>query len=233
MRTSHWKLFPGFLAGLLVMLAVGCGVMLLLAADPGLLELHWGIWLALTLLFPVLALAAHLKAKRNQALYPVSYFLNILGAGCTFGIVMCYVEVEITGELMLAMLLSMVPSALLMLLLGLAYAFLRWDRWIAIGFTLLGMAAAVVGAICMGPGAFFAFLIFLPMPLACAKTLGKPWNHNRYLSFAGFGVYLIVMVAGILILTEDGPDGIFDILFEGVGDTVDGMTAQKKQQRRR
>lgn len=233
MRTSHWKLFPGFLAGLLVMWVTACGVMLLLAANPGLLDLHWGIWLAVTLLFPVLALVAHLKAGSVHALYLVSYFLNTLGAGCTFGVVMSYLDVEPSGGLMLALLLSVLPAALMMLVLCLLYAFLRWDRGLAITFTILGLVAAVVGAVTLGPGALFAFLFFLPMPLACAKTLGKPWSVDRYLSFSGFGAYLLVMVAGVMILTEDGPDGLFDFLFEGVGDVALDAAEQKKQRQPR
>lgn len=230
MRTSHWKLFPGLLLGLLVMWLSACGVIFLLAARPALLNAHWGIWLAVTLLFPVLALVAHLKAEDVHALYLLSYFLNALGAGCTFGIVMGYLEMEVSAELALALLLSMLPAVAMMLIVCLTYAFLRWDKLIAITFTFLGMVASVIGAIHLGPGAFFAFLLFLPMPLACAKALGKPRKVIRYLSFSGFGAYLIVMVAGIMILTEDGPDGIFDFLFEGVGDAVDEMTSQKKQQ---
>lgn len=230
MRTTHWKLLPGFLLGLLVMWASACGVMMLLAAHPALLDVHWGIWLAVTLLFPILALVAHIKAENIHALYFLSYFLNTLGAGCTFGIVMSYLDLEIWTELLLALLLSMLPAVLMMLIVCLVYSFLRWDRINAIVFTLLGMAAVIAGLVTLGPGAAFAFLFFLPMPLACAKTLGKPWNADRYLSFSGFGAYLIVMVAGIMILTEDGPDGIFDFLFDGVGEAVDGMTTPKKKQ---
>lgn len=230
MRINHWKLFPGFVLGLLVMWMAGSGVMLLLAARPSLLDVHWGVWLAVTLLFSVLALVAHIKAKNFRALYLLSYVLNTLGAGCTFGIVMSYLELEATWPLLLALLLSMLPAVGMMLVVCLVYSFLRRDRITAIVFTILGLVAVVAGALTLGLGAAFAFLFFLPMPLACAKVLGKPWNVDRYLSFSGFGAYLVVMVAAIVILTEADLDGIFDILFDGVGEAVEGMIPSQKKQ---
>lgn len=229
MRITHWKLFPGFLLGLIVMWASACGVMLLLAARPALLDAHWGIWLAVTLLFPILALVCHLKAGDVPALYLLSYFLNTLGAGCIFGVVMGYLlEEPVFPELLLALLISMLPALAAMVLTCLVFSVFRRDRITAVCFTLLAIVAAAVGLVNLGPGTFFAFLLFLPMPLACGKSMGKPWSTDRYLSFSGFGAYLIVLVAGIMILTEDGPDGLIEALFDGI-DVGDGPKKKKKK----
>lgn len=230
MRTTHWKLFPGFLLGLLVMWATCCGVMVLLTATPSLLDVHWGIWLAVTLLFPFLALVAHLKAAHVPVLYLLSYFLNAVGSGFTFGIVMSYLLEEPTGaELLLALGLSMLPALAAMLILCLVYSVFRRDQVTAIVFTILGVVAVFAGLVKLGPGAFFSLLFFLPMPLGCAKSLGKPWNVDRYLSISGFGAYLIVMLAGIMILTEAEPDGLLDALFDGITDVAIDATQSKHQ----
>lgn len=223
MRTSHWKLLPGFLLGLLVMLATGCAVSALFAACPGLLKIHWIVWLVLTVLFPVAALILLGKAEQLPALYMVSYLVNALGSGCAFGVVLGFLEVPMASPLVQTLLLALLLPLTLALLNCLVAAFCRWDRAVAIVFTVLG-AAAVIGSLFLTElwhpmaafGAMFGFLFYLAFPIACGKTLSKPWDVLEHLAFSGFGAYLVVVIAAVCILAEDGPDGLLDGLFDGI-----------------
>ena len=236
MKNTQWKLFPGFLLGLLAMLAVGCGVGALLGAHPGLLKLHWGIWLAVTVLFPILALILHGRAEQIPTLYLLSYFTNAAGAGCAFGVALGYLDVPFVGPVILMLLISLALPAALALLMCLAYNLFQRDRIVAIVFTALGLAASFGslflakwnGVVALGAG--FGFLFFLALPIACGKARSKPWAANEYLSYAGFGAYLVVLVGAISILLEDGPDGLFDGLFDGIADLSDTIPDPKRRQ---
>ena len=70
------------------------------------------------------------------------------------------------------------------------------------------------------------------MPISCGKVLcGEDWREQ--LAFSGFGAYLIVVLGAIVFLLEDGPDGIFEGLFEGIVDVGTGLDNQPKQTRQR
>lgn len=226
MRTTHWKLFPGFCLGILVMWGAACGMSAFLLAFPAMMKIHWGVWLALTLVFPILAVLLHCKAEELHVLYLLSYFLNSLGAGCSMALVLAGNEVAASAYHLLAML----PAVGMMAVMCLIYSLCRWDKAIAITFFLIGIVAMFVGLVKLGGGGFFSFLYFLPMPIACGKTLGKPWSAIRYLSFAGFGAYLAVLVGAIMALAEDGPGELFEGLFEGIGDMTDSVGGNQKKQ---
>lgn len=236
MRTTHWKLFFLFLLGLLVMLAVGCGVGSVLGANPVLRKLHWGVYLALTVLFPILALILHGKAEGIRSLYLVSYLTNAVGGGCAFGVVLGYLELPMILPVVGMLLLSMAFPAGLALVQCLVSTVCRRDRRVTITFTLLGLAALIGSFFLLmkwNPlvafGACFGFLFYLPFPIGCGRALSEPWNAEAHLSLSGFGAYIIVVVGAIIVLAEDGLDGAVDGLFEGIADFADVPPDQKKQ----
>lgn len=238
MRTTHWKLFPMFLLGLLVMLAVGCGVGAVLGTHPALRRLHWGVYLALTVLFPILALILHGKAEHIRSLYLLSYLTNAIGGGCAFGIALGFLEIPFYAPVFGMLLMSMAFPAALALVQCLVSSVCRRDRSVAIVFTILGIAALICYFVFLAKwnplvafGACFGFLFYLAFPIGCGKALKEPWNAVEHLSLSGFGAYLIVLVGAIVILAEDGPDGLFEGLFEGIADVgADIPNQQKKNQ---
>lgn len=242
MRTTHWKLFPGFCLGLLVMLAVGCVVSAAFGTVPALRKLHWGVWLALTVLFPILALILYGKGEQIRSLYLLSYFTNAVGAGIAFGIALGFLEVPVLAPVVSMLLVSMAFPAGLAGLMCLVCMVCRRDRIVTITFVFLGIAAVICSFLFLvkwNPliafGASFGLLFFLAFPIACGKTLSKPWGAVEYLALSGFGAYLIVLVGAVCVLLEDGPGELFEGLFEGIADGADWATEpkQQKQQPRR
>ena len=237
MRTKHWKLLPVFLMGLLLMQLVGWGVATAFGTFAGLHKLHWAIWLILSLAFPILALLVIGKAKdgRYPRWYSVSYLVNAIGAGCAYGICLAFMELPPVLKNM------MIPAALPVLMavvMCLLYTIWRRTRWIAIGFTILTAAAVILclvfgeGKGVLALGGIFGVLFFASMPISCGKVLcGEDWREQ--LAFSGFGAYLIVVLGAIVFLLEDGPDGIFEGLFEGIVDVGTGLDNQPKQTRQR
>ena len=237
MRTKHWKLLPGFFLGLLGMQAVGWGVGLAFETVPALQKLHWAIWLILSLALPITALLVLGRAKdgRYPVWYGVSYLFSVLGAGCAYGICLAFLEVPLTlGD----MLLSAALPALMAVVMCLMFTLWRRTRFIAIGFTIL-TAAAIFGCLIFGEGkgmlalgGIFGLLFFASMPISCGKVLcGEDWREQMAVS--GFGAYLIVALGVIVLLLEDGPDGIIEGLFEGIADVGSGLDTQPKQRRHR
>ena len=235
MRIKHWKLLPCFFLGLLLMQMVGWGVATAFGAYAALRKLHWAIWLMLSLAFPILAFLVLSKAKdgRVPRWYGVSYLLSVLGAGCAYGICLAFMELPLSlGN----MLLSTALPALMAAAMCLCYTLWRRTRWIAIGFTLLTVAA-IIGCLVFGEGkgmlalgGIFGLLFFASMPISCGKVLcGEDWREQ--LAFSGFGAYLLVVLGVMVILLEDGPEGIIEGLLDGIADVDPGIGTQPKQKR--
>ena len=236
MRLKHWKLLPCFLLGLVAMQTVGWGVAVAFGTFAGLRKLHWAIWLILSLAFPILALLVLGRAKdgRVPRWYAVSYLVSALGAGYAYGICLAFLEVPLTlGD----MLISTALPALMAVVMCLTYTLWRRTRFIAIGFTVL-TAAAIIGCLVFGEGkgmlalgGIFGLLFFASMPVTCGKVLcGEDWREQ--MAFSGFGAYLIVVLGVIVLLLEDGPEGIIEGLFEGIADVGSGIDPQPRQKRR-
>ena len=236
MRTKHWRLLPCFLLGIIAMQTVGWGVAVAFGTFAGLRKLHWAIWLILSLAFPILALLVLGRAKdgRVPRWYAVSYLFSVLGAGCAYGICLAFLEVPLTlGD----MLISTALPALVAVVMCLTYTLWRRTRFIAVAFTLLTIAAIFFGLIfgegrgMLALGGIFGLLFFASMPVTCGKVLcGEDWREQ--MAFSGFGAYLIVVLGVIVLLLEDGPEGIIEGLFEGIADVGSGIDPQPRQKRR-
>ncbi len=236
MRLKHWKLLPCFLLGIIAMQTVGWGVAVAFGAFAGLRKLHWAIWLILSLAFPILALLVLGRAKDGRAprWYAVSYLVSALGAGYAYGICLAFLEVPLTlGD----MLISTALPTLMAVVMCLTYTLWRRTRWIAIGFTILTVAAIFCclifgeGKGMLALGGIFGLLFFASMPVTCGKVLcGEDWREQ--MAFSGFGAYLIVVLGVIVLLLEDGPEGIIEGLFEGIADVGSSIDPQPRQKRR-
>ena len=235
MRTKHWRLLPCFLLGLAAMQVVGWGVATIFGTYPVLMKLHWAVWLILSLAFPIGALLVLGRAKDGQypRWYGASYLLSALGAGFAYGICLAFMELAPVLE---SMMISAVLPALMAVTMCLLYTIGRRTRWIAIGFIILTVAA-VIGCLVFGEGrgvlalgGIFGSLFFASMPVTCGKVLcGEDWREQ--LAFSGFGAYLIVVLAALVFLMEDGPDGILEGLLDGINDAGVGVDTQPKQKR--
>ncbi|MBQ8354873.1 MAG: hypothetical protein IJY40_04520 [Oscillospiraceae bacterium] len=236
MRLKHWKLLPCFLLGLVAMQTVGWGVAVAFGTFAGLRKLHWAIWLILSLAFPILALLVlgRVKDGRVPRWYTVSYLFSVLGAGWAYGICLAFLEVPLTlGD----MLISTALPALVAVVMCLTYTLWRRTRFIAIGFTILTVAAIFCclifgeGKGMLALGGIFGLLFFASMPVTCGKVLcGEDWREQ--MAFSGFGAYLIVLVGAIVLLLEDGIDG-FEGLFEGITDAASGLEPQPQPKQKR
>lgn len=234
MRNNHWKLIPMFLLGLLVMLAVGCCVGVVFQDQEALHKLHWGIWLALTVGAPILAFVLYSKADGVPGLYLASYLVNAIGGGCAYGTVLGFMEVDFSRP-MVGMLPGLAVPAVLALVMGLCFTLSRRYKTLAITFTVLGVAA-VIASLVLGKGhadaafgSMFGCLFFLALPLACAKTLCGSDSWLERLALSGFGTYLVVLVAAVCLLLEDGPDGLVEGLFDGVADVGSSLPPDRKR----
>lgn len=236
MRLKHWKLLPCFLLGLAAMQTVGWGVAVAFGTFAGLRKIHWAIWLILSLAFPILALLVLGRAKdgRVPRWYGMSYLVSALGAGYAYGICLAFMELP---PILKNMLLSAALPALMAVLLCLTYTLWRRTRFIAIGFTILTVAAILCclifgeGKGVLALGGVFGLLFFASMPVTCGKVLcGEDWREQ--MAFSGFGAYLIVVLGAIVLLLEDGPEGIIEGLFEGIADVGSGLDPQPKQRHR-
>lgn len=233
MRVKHWKLVPGFLLGLMGMEAAAWWVGSAFLQHPQMLKMHWLLWLVLTLAMPLLAL--FLMGREKRGLYPVSYLVNALGAGCAFGVALGFLGVPVTerfGEL----LLSAAFPALTAVVMCLLYTLWRRTRWIAFCFTFL-VLPAIVGCLLLGRGhgvvalgGVFGFLFFAALPIACGKVLNGA-DPLEQMAFSGFGAYLIVLTGAIVALAEDGLDGLIEGVFEGIADIGDGVTNSPRKRR--
>jgi hypothetical protein len=65
----------------------------------------------------------------------------------------------------------------------------------------------------MGCVLLFSALFLLPLPIGIAKAVDWPPDRFRYLSFAGFGAFFLILLVAAIVLSEgeilDGLD--FDI----------------------
>lgn len=240
MRTSHWKLFPGFLAGLLVMLLTGCALWSFFGAHPAMMKLHWIVWLLLTVLFPVLALFLHGRGGDIWPMYLLSYLLNAVGAGCAYGVALAFLEVPLRLPIHLAFGAAIVFPAAMAVLMCLVFTLCRRDKIIAMLFTFLSLVGTLASFLLLAKwsgyaafGACFGFLFLMAFPIACGKVLSAPHKTAAYLSLSGFGVYLIVLVGAVLMLLEDGPGELFEGLFDGIADVAEPPVRNQKNRQPR
>ena len=225
MKRPQAKMLLCYLLGLLVMAVSAWLVSALLPAMSVLAHSDWPAQLLPALGLMLAAVAAHLLAhKKINRLYLISYLFNAVASGWVIGILMGIKKFLPTVELALALLPAMVLGVLAAVLFGQRRS--EKAKAISVIFVIAAVLLFLGGIavwIWLAPltGCVFVFsaLFFLPLPIAINKAINWPRDLYRYLSFAGFGAFFLILFVAIVILSEgDGLDGLdFDFGGEGLG----------------
>lgn len=207
-----------FSLGLLLMGAVAWLVSAMLQVVAGLVELHWLILLIPAVLCSAGALIAHLRSKEKNWAYLLSYGLNALGSGWAVGVLM-----GVKGILPAATLvLSLLPALLLGILCWIVLATIdHWPAILTLIFVVLSVALLIAGIVVwarsvplVGCTMVFSALFLIPYPIAVNIAMDTAYETYRYLSFSGFGAFLLIFLVVLFVLTEgeilEGLDGGFD-----------------------
>lgn len=181
----------------------------------------------------VLAVPAHIFAKKHKILYLLSYILNTVGSG--FAASAYYLEKNhsvVPESLFLPMLIPATVSLVTYLLVRLFPNAKKFVLTIATIGTIAMLIAFAVLWIRKGyefySFAFFNTVFTLFYVVTDAVTVGE-YDRNviRDISFGSFGIFLIIAMVVLFIITEGE---LFEGLFEGVLDfgTSDGTRKSKK-----
>lgn len=222
MKHPQMKLFPCYLAGLLVMALSAWLVSMLYGQAVFLAQLHWIAQMLPPLVLMIAALVVLPAAKGRTGGNLLSYFLNASASGWAIGVVLGVASIIPPPEVLVAM----VPAALL----GLALAFLSrssskaWRIATVVTFSLLGLALIGVGIYVwcvhqplMGCAFVFSGLYYLPLPLGYIKAASNPEKMYRCLAYTGFGAFILIFLVVMFILSEgEILDGL-DLDFGGEG----------------
>ena len=207
MKQLQAKMLPCYLLGLLVMAVSAWLVSFIYGRFASLAQLHWMVQLLPPLVLVIVALIVLPAAKGHAGGYLTSYYLNTAASGWAIGVVLGAAAMIPPPELLAAM----VPAAVL----GLAFVLLAgnsskvWRIVTIITFSLLGLVLIGTGIYvwCVrhpltGCALVFSGLYFLPLPLGYVKALSKPEEMYRYLSYTGFGAFILIFLVVMFILSE-------------------------------
>jgi hypothetical protein len=219
MKDPQKNMLSCYLIGLVVMAAFAWLISVTIPLFPALAHAHWALQQIPAVLLTLAATVAHLLSrKKNNRAYLFSYFTNAVASGWAIGVLMGSKEILPAPELILALLPAAGVGILTALLVGRPKSRLR---------TVLS-TLAVITAVClflsgivvwnllsplMGCVLLFSALFLLPLPIGIAKAVDWPPDRFRYLSFAGFGAFFLILLVAAIVLSEgeilDGLD--FDI----------------------
>lgn len=218
MRKPQLKMLICYMTGLLILGLSAWLTSGLLSTSAAWLEDCW-FWALIPSLF-VLAMALLFLAaaegsvfqywfgfKARRGFFHISYLLNAAASGYAVGVLMAEKGMLPTNELFLALL----PAAALGLLLAVAFLIpgRLWHKTAGIAFLVLAIALIGCGIYTWirlsplaGCAAVFSGLYFLLFPVGIQFALKNPQEWYRYLSYTGFGAFLIIIGAAIVILSE-------------------------------
>lgn len=218
--THQLVLLPLFFLGLLIMGLSSWLMSLCFGAFPALGELHLLALFIAVLVFMGVAVVFHWRAKGRTGMYLTAYFLNAAGSGISIGILL--------GRSGLipppAVLLALLPVATLCAAFCLLFAVSGEKRSTLLAFIFSVCALALIGFgiyfwICKEPltGCAFVFsgLFFLPFPFCIAGSAEDSEEKYHYLSYSGFGAFILIAFVVALILSEGEILDGFDFDFGG------------------
>lgn len=219
MRDPTYPMPICFSLGLLLMGAVAWLVSAMLQAIPMLGKLHWLVLLIPAVLCSVGALIAHLRSKERTWAYLLSYGINSLGSGWAVGVLM-----GVKGILPAATLvMSLLPALLLGILCWIILATTdHWPTILTLIFVVMSVALLIAGIVVwvrsvplVGCAMVFSALFLLPYPIAVNIAMDTAYETYRYLSFSGFGAFILILLVVLFVLTEgeilEGLDGGLDL----------------------
>lgn len=185
-------------------------------------EASWriGVGIGAAIAFSVVAIICHVWAKGRSFGYLISYILNAIGSGCAIGTLLADKGIIPPPELLLALLPVAglgIMGCLLLWIPGEIWRFVVPSVFTVAALALIGFGTYIW--ICRDPliGCTFVFsgLFYLPFPMGHSFAWDKPEQGSRYLSFAGFGAFILIAFVVILILSEGEIIDVFDIDLSG------------------
>ena len=215
MQLQALRIYPFYCAGLLCTALFSWLTALLYRFYPVLETLHWFLRLLPAPVLSICALILHICSHRRSAFYLTGYVLNTAASGFAIGTLLRTKLLVSTA----ALLPALIPAAVLGFL---TCVLLTWGRnykkFFTICLCLLGLAFTIFGLRTMAKvntlvGCVFMFsgLFFLPFPIFCAKLVDNPEDLMRYLSFSGFGAFMVIFFVVLLFLTEGEALEVIDV----------------------
>lgn len=218
MRYPQLRMLLYYIIGLLTM---GLSAWLMSGTfpiGPALVRIHWFVALIpsimLSILSTLICFAAEgfigsywLSFKMRHKLYRVSYLLNAIASGLAVGAFLAEKGMLPTTDLLLALM----PAAALGILLCIVFFMpgKSWHKFSSIIFLLLAVALVIAGIVVWirtsalaGCTVVFSGLFFLLFPAGVHYATRNPKEWYRYLCYTGFGAFLIIIAAVVIILSE-------------------------------
>ena len=206
MKKFAFSCFPP-LVGLLAFGLSARGIAFVYPQLLWLQDAYWLVHLILPLVLMGGAVALHWTAKGRAPMYLLAYLLNAVGSGCLVGAIYGLRDYVPPAALLAALLPAFLIGA------G-SFLVTLFSKDLARGitaFSLAGLALmlAVAGIFLwifysMPIGCCFLFsgLFILPFPLAVCAVQEEGAQPFRYLSFSGFGTFILVLLVAAFILSE-------------------------------
>ena len=229
MKRPQIKLFPCYIIGLLVMALSAWLVSMIYSQFASLANLNWFVQLLPALVLMVGALIVLPAGKNRPGGCLMSYYLNATASGWAIGVLLGIASIIPPPELLAAML----PAGILGLAMVLFADNATKTRSLAtvILFTMLALALIGTGIYVwcvhnplVGCTFVFSGLYFLPLPFGYVKALSKPDQMYRYLSFTGFGAFVLIFLIVAFILSEGE-------ILDGLDFDIGGGSGKKKKKR--
>ena len=176
------------------------------------------------------AVVVHYFAKDFYQFYTLSFSLNMIASGLSFGTLFVLENLVFDVKSMLVVFLSGVVIAFVY---SRAYLTLPYQKYKIINLVLgsiTGVTGVILAVLWLGRpqesiyGFMVAMLIYQVIYLGLLNYIVKRGNQYRYISFYSFGVY-IVITAVVLVILSDGELFPADLL------TPDKQTARRNQPR--
>lgn len=217
MKNNAIKLFPVYLAGVLVMV---CSAWLL---TPLVGNVHWLFVILAAVALCLCAVACHAVSKRRTKLYLWGYLLNAISSGTAIAALYSQKLWEVNINILL---MAVVPAAVLGLALCMGYLINNrsWRKIWGLVMLLLTLGLIVASiVVCLkwhrglGSMGLFSGISLLFFMMACLAATHEPEDQWRYLSFSGFWAFATIAIVVALILSDgallDGLDFDLDLDF--------------------
>lgn len=206
MKLQALRIYPFYCAGLLCTALFSWLAAVVYKHYPALEALHWFWRLLPALVLSTCPLILHNCAHGRSAFYLIGYVFNTAASGIAIGALL---RTKLLFS-SVALLPALIPAAMLGFL---TCVLLTWGRnykkLVTICLCILGLAFAIFGLYTLAKinalvGFIFMFsgLFFLPFPIFCARLVDNPGGLMRYLSFSGFGAFMVIFFVVLVLLTE-------------------------------
>ncbi len=173
------------------------------------------IGIGIGIILMIAAVFCHIFGKKRPILYLVSYLLNSVGNGLSLSAYYVFREMKVNIVELFA---SAIPAAacllIVYLLLGRLGKSKKFTLIIATVTDLALVALAVIYWIIKGVPSFGFFCLLVALFYIC--VFGITVNNDsrpflRDLSFGGFGIFIILTVVVIVIISEGDALDVFDL----------------------